>query len=199
MTEGKRDLDEFGRKALEPLRPAPPLDPDIYPREKEKFLLHGERLRKHMISNLAPSQPQKAGRKRSFHAFVSLPLFKALAVILLVVALLAGSSISVYAAQNSLPGEALYNLKTISEDIRLSLTFSPQAKLDLTLEYTNRRLNEIQSLVVDGKPLPDQAANRYQQELDEALQLATQLNDQQIMRALNAIKTQAEEQGTNIN
>ena len=120
------------------------------------------------------------------------------AVLLAVIIVLAGGSATVLAAQNSLPGDQLYPVKTWSEDVRLSLTFSTQAKLNLTLEYTNRRLGEISSLVAQGKMVGDQTSTQYQLELDNALQLAAQMSDQQMQAALGQIKNQAGKQGMTI-
>ena len=114
---------------------------------------------------------------------------------LIVLVILAGSSFSVYAAQSSLPGEPLYSVKSWVEDIRLSLTTSPQEKLDLILYYTNRRTGEISQLATSGKILTDQAYERYQGELDSVLQLAADMNDTQMQDALGQIKKQAERQG----
>jgi hypothetical protein len=124
-----------------------------------------------------------------------MPLFRALIAVLVVVILLAGSSATVFAAQNSLPGEPLYAIKSLSEDVRLTMALNPQTKLDLTLTYTNRRAEEISSLVANGEELPTQTSARYQLELEQALDLAAQMNDQQMQVALIQIKNRAEKQG----
>jgi len=199
MTRAEKERDEFGKKALAPLRSAPLLDSEDQAVEREKFLLHGENLRKNMVPGISSIQS-----KQPKHAFtvrigkINFPIYKALAIVLLVLVFITASSITVYAEQRSLPGEPLYTIKSASEDIRLAMTVSPQARLDLTLDFTNRRLGEIQGLLSKGKPLPDQASNRYQNELDEALQLAAQLNDQQLETALNEIKIHAGGQGMTI-
>ena len=100
-----------------------------------------------------------------------------------------------YAAQSSLPGEPLYPLKSWSESVRLSMTFSTKAKLNLTLDYTNRRVDEISSLLAGGKGMNDQTSDRLQRELDNALQLAAQLDDTQLQKASEQIKSHAENQG----
>jgi hypothetical protein len=117
------------------------------------------------------------------------------AVLLAVLVLLSGSSFTVYAAQSSLPGEPLYAIKSWSEDVRLSMTLSTKAKLNLTLDYTNRRVAEISELLAGGKVLNDQTPDRFQQELDNALQFAAQLDNTQIQNALGQIKSHAENQG----
>jgi hypothetical protein len=196
MKRVDRELEAYAKKLLAPLKQVAPLDPDTVRAEKARFLLQAENLRQNNISSLAGTQtPQSVRKPGVLRGLFSLPMYKALAIALLVLVLVAGSSFTVYAAQSSLPGQTLYPVKAASEDVALSLAFSPDARLNLTLRYTNRRMQEIQTLAAEGRPLPDQASDRYQQELDSALQLATQLNNQQMQAALIAIKTQAEDQG----
>lgn len=197
MSRRDRELDEYARKILAPLRPEARADQDVLAGERARFLAHGESLRGSLIPK--PARPeQTAPTPRIRLGRVSLPLFKTLAIAVLVLALVGGSSFTVYAAQSSLPGETLYPIKSASEDIRLNLTFSTQAKLNLTLDYAGRRMSEIQSLVKDGISPSDQTSDRYQQELDQALQLAAELDDQQLAGALNEIKIQAEHQGMTV-
>jgi hypothetical protein len=127
-----------------------------------------------------------------------LPLFKGLVAIIVALIFLVGSSLTVYAAQASLPGEALYPIKSISEDIRLKLTHSPKARLDLTLEYSHRRVTEISKMLEMGNSIPGQVSERFQDELENALQIAVQMDDIQMMKALEEIKGQAESQGRTI-
>jgi Domain of unknown function (DUF5667) len=198
MTKLENDLEKFGKHTLAQLRPTPPIDPQVLEVEKAKFLLQGEKLRTSPIPSHTEARLKQTGRNRTFLGILSLPLNKTLAIVFLVFAFVIASSVSVAAAQSSLPGDTLYNLKAASEDIRLSFTFSPQQKLNLTLEYTERRLVEIQRLAKKGKTLPDQVSVRYQQELEDVLQLAALMNDQQIQPALIDIKDQAEMQGMNL-
>jgi len=196
MTRADNDLDEFGKRALSPLRQVPSLDPQTGASEKVRFLLRAENLRNALIPNQAAIQSKQADRKSGiFRGKLSVPIYKALAIALLVLFFVVGSSFTVYAAQASLPGDPLYTIKSVSEDLRLTLTVSPQDKLNLTLDYTNLRMGEIQSLVSKGKSLSDQTSDRYQQELEDAIQLAAQLDDQQMQHALAEIKIQAENQG----
>ena len=134
MTRAENELDEFGKRTLSPLRPTPPMDPHIMPEERVRFLQKADSLRKNLIPTQVQAQSEPAGHKRrSLRGWFSLPIYKALVAIFLVVVFVAGSSISVYAAQSSLPGDPLYTIKSVSENIRMSLTFSTKAKLDLTL------------------------------------------------------------------
>ncbi len=196
MTKAEREVDEIGKRLLAPLRAVPPPDPKVMSDEKSKFLLKAENLRKDLLLNVRNVNPREAVqhpalRRRLF----SLSVYKVLGIAVVVLALLAASSLTVYAAQSSLPGEPLYSIKSLGEDIRLTLTISTEAKLNLTMEYANRRLAEIQSLALHGKSLTDQTSARYQQELEDELELASQMNDRQMQLALGQIKAQAEAQG----
>jgi hypothetical protein len=125
------------------------------------------------------------------------PVFflKTFTAALIALFILVSSSLTVFAAQSSLPGEILYPVKSWSENIRLSLTYSPQARTNLTLDFTERRIDEITSLVSEGRSLPDSTSERFNAELERALELAAQMDDDQMHFALGQIKKQAESQG----
>jgi len=194
MTNADNELDEYGKKVLEPLRPTPNIDPKVQADEKVRFLLQAEKLQKNLVPRLAETR-QASCITSTLGDKLSLPVYKVLVVVILLLIFIGGSTFTVYAAQSSLPGEPLYTIKSLSEDIHLSMTFSTKAKLNLTLDYTNRRMSEIRNLVSRGKSLPDQTSVRYQHELEDALQLAAQMDDTQMQVALNEIKYLAENQG----
>jgi hypothetical protein len=150
---------------------------------RKQYLLQVDSLRQGILSHLNKEAKERLTRQiKRFGLFQRMPVMKTVAALLLVVIIvLAGGSISVYASQSSLPGEPLYSIKSLSEDVRLG--------------YTNRRMDEISGLLAGGKTLNDHASARYQQELDSALQYAAQLDDSQIGNALGQIKTHAENQG----
>jgi len=196
MTRADGELDEYGNRVFASLRSAAPIDPQVAAAEKAKFLLQGENLRQGLIPGSSVVYPEQDHRKlNALQRKQHLPYIKALVATILVLIFLVGSSFTVYAAQNSLPGQPLYLIKSWSEDVRLSMTFSTKAKLNLTLDYTNRRVDEISRLVASGKVLNDRTSERLQSELDNALQLAAQLDDPQMQNALGQIKRRAENQG----
>lgn len=57
-----------------------------------------------------------------------------------------GSAASVSAAEQSLPGDFLYNLKLATEQARLALTSAKDEKLKLKLEFTSRRGDELKNV-----------------------------------------------------
>ena len=56
-----------------------------------------------------------------------------------------------YAAGDTLPGDFLYGVKRISEDVRLALTFSQEAKTALEDEFNRRRLDELEQLLQQNR------------------------------------------------
>ena len=201
MSKTDREYDDYGRRVLAPLRQDSNLDPQSAAETKKRFLMQVDSLRQGLISQPETGNKQdRHGKTNVFGIFQRNPGLKTLmAVALAAFIILSGSSITVAAAQSSLPGEPLYAIKSWSEDARLSMTHSTEAKLNLTLDYTNRRLDEISGLLAGGQEFSDQSSDRFQEELENALQLAAQLNDTQLQAALGLIKKHAEFQGMTIN
>ena len=70
----------------------------------------------------------------------------------LVVALFASTAGISYAAEDSLPGDALYTVKTnINEPIQGALAVSAQAKSDWAIDVASTRLQEAATLAAEGK------------------------------------------------
>lgn len=51
------------------------------------------------------------------------------------------------ASQNSLPGDALYPVKTLTEDVRLAITINEKSKASLNIELAQRRVEEIRKVL----------------------------------------------------
>lgn len=116
-------------------------------------------------------------------------LTQLLSVILILSALLGGGgAATVYASQSSLPESWLYPVKIWSEDVRSDLAGSPEAQLDLQLQFVERRIEELAELVGEGQPLPDAVALRLENQLNHALQLAAGLQTVQIAEELPQIR-----------
>ena len=69
--------------------------------------------------------------------------------LLLVAALIATSTGVVAASTTSLPGDALYPVKRLSENVRLSLTPASE-QAGLHLDFAGRRLGEVEALAAKG-------------------------------------------------
>jgi hypothetical protein len=86
--------------------------------------------------------------------------------VLIVLSLLfGGTGAVVVASQDSLPGDALYGVKMTTEDFHFRFTKSEEAKLDLALEYANRRMLEAGLAAQSGQMV----TNRHQKIWTERL------------------------------
>lgn len=103
----------------------------------------------------------------------------------MLVLVFAGTATTVYAAQDSLPGQTLYALKTLSEDALISLMPSASGRLSLTLDFSDRRLEEMAALQSAGRPIPQSLVDRLQGELDRTLQLAAGMTDPAMAQSLD--------------
>lgn len=71
-------------------------------------------------------------------------------IILAVLAILGGGGAAV-ASQNSLPGDTLYPVKTLTENVRLLTDITPEAKATTRIEYLQKRITEIEKLLENAK------------------------------------------------
>lgn len=84
--------------------------------------------------------------------FMRKPVYAALAIVLCVVMLSGGT---VYASQEALPGEPLYNVKLATEAARTKMTRDEQKKAELHLKHAQRRVDELQKLISAGTVTPE--------------------------------------------
>jgi hypothetical protein len=81
---------------------------------------------------------------------------------------------TVYAAQSALPGETLYGIKTVWEQVRMGLTFGDESRFDYSLVLAEKRIDEIRNL---GVALTDQvspSSSRYQEHISMATDIMNQ-------------------------
>jgi len=117
-----------------------------------------------------------------------------LTTILVMISLLfGGAGATVYAAQDSLPNDALYPVKTISEDVSLSLAAGQPAKLAKVLMLLNRRVGEVEDLIGKGEQVPQQVQTRLETQLNYALKLAAGMDGEQMRQALEQIRANNQE------
>ncbi|MCU0489467.1 MAG: DUF5667 domain-containing protein [Anaerolineales bacterium] len=73
-------------------------------------------------------------------------------VILAAVVILAGAiGVTRAAAQSAIPGDALYPVKTGLEQTRLSLASDAGVRAEMKMEFAEKRLDEIQKLIQEGR------------------------------------------------
>ena len=67
--------------------------------------------------------------------------------ITVVLTLIMAALLLTYTAQSSIPGDFLYGIKGLSENVQLALTFDAQGKEELESEFNQRRVTEIEQLL----------------------------------------------------
>jgi len=114
-----------------------------------------------------------------------------LTTVLLVLSLvLGGTGGTVYAAQSSLPDDALYPLKLFTENMQEAFTANAGEEMELQLQFANRRMEEIAAMNGEGKVAPDAVVEQLQFRLQNALHLAASLNEEEVAPALLRIQEQ---------
>jgi Domain of unknown function (DUF5667) len=98
--------------------------------------------------------------------FVWVRVATIVAVAFVLLAVLGGGT--VYAAQDSLPGELLYPVKMGVEDVRLFFAGSSAAKAELNLQFAQTRLEEMNKLAFSNEERTQLAVNGYRGNLDAA-------------------------------
>jgi hypothetical protein len=172
MSEKTPELDPRLKSRLEELKPDSPRDPRRAAQTRAKFLVQVE-----------AAQPVKRV------SFWSIPV-RALVPAFLFLILLVASTGTVFAARESLPGEALYPVKLFGEEIRLSWTTDPEQRVNLLLEYSAARVEEISSLAVAGRPIPQPVLDRLEGQFTEAASLAASLEDDQLVSLMARVELQ---------
>jgi hypothetical protein len=177
--------DERIQAIMHTLVPYPPRDPQFAQRGRTAFLEQAKSLRP------AVSVPVPERRKGWTNLFLRKENAKmpTLATLLVVISLVfGGAGVTVYASQESDPGQALYPLKLASEDVRAQFANRTQTHLDLSLQFADRRAGEIAHLAQEGKMPSEPVIARWRQEVDTALRLAAGMDDEAAFGNLERIR-----------
>lgn len=171
-------------ETLNQLNQFPPRDNEKAIEGKSRFLAQAKLISKSPVTN-APEPRQNNWNKLPKKERKMSTL---LAILLAIGLVFGGSTATVYAAQDSTPDELLYPVKTLTEDIALELTMSPETKVELALNYALRRIDEINDLKEAGIMPPDAVYARLENQINLALQQALSLENEDAVRALLRIR-----------
>lgn len=117
------------------------------------------------------------------------PMYTTIASFILILALMfGGTGATVMAAQGSLPDQPLYQVKTFAEDLAMRSTFQNEHRLQMVLEYAGLRVSEMTRLREMNMEIPETAYQRLQLHLDQALGIAAQSGERDMIRALVQIR-----------
>jgi hypothetical protein len=182
-----QDADPQIVKLIGLLRPTPPRDPQVVQQNRLKFLAE--------VDNLIGAEGLPS-RKKKFYPFhfkektsmnVNKPKFAltvAFVIVTIFVFLFGGTGLTVLAAQSSLPGDALYTVKTRLEQTRLSLTAEDDRVAQLHLSLAQKRLDEIKGLIREGRlDLVAQTAAEFERQIQLAVEALKRLAENDPARA----------------
>lgn len=170
------------KQKLERLKDVPARDPRAAARGRARFLAEAAALQP------APRRAAKpASRRKLVWNF-------ALSLLVLLGLFFGGSVGAAFAAQDALPGESLYPVKLWSEDIRLAFAGNPEAQIELLLRFADTRVAEMNALAAQGQPAPQGTIERLGLHLQQAIQLAADLDDAPMQSALQQIRARLEVQ-----
>jgi hypothetical protein len=119
---------------------------------------------------------------------------KLLAVFIAFVLVFGGVAATAYAAQDSLPPDALYPVKTLSESVALGLSVSSAQKLEKALGQAQRRVDEMAKLAAMGVSVPEKVNREYVERVEYSLRLAARIRDDQMSEALGKIQAGLQKQ-----
>jgi len=132
-------------------------------------------------------RPVQKGRRRSW----ALRMASVIAVLALALGSMGGT---VYAAQASGPDDLLYGVKTLTEDIQVSLESDPQDRLDLYTQFASRRLTEIQAQIDAGEEVSEKALALLEKHTQKMLEEAAKMGEQGLGNALRQIEQNLQKQ-----
>jgi hypothetical protein len=179
-----KNLDPELKEWLDELLPIEPRDPQAAARGRARFLSQAV--------SFDPNTRQTGWKLKLFRREVSMNAI--LSVALALALLFGGSGATVYAAQDALPNQPLYAVKTWTEDARLSLASNPEAEINQLMQMTQQRTQEMAALVDQGQVPPESLELRLQQHIRQALQTASKLNDTDMQVVLQRIQTRLQTQ-----
>lgn len=154
----EQPIDPQLEEMLELLRPTPPIDDEMAARGQAKFMAEMEELFGPLpssplarltgwISNLyQPKEKYTMATSKQKFVFATIAVFIAMFVLIF-----GGVSATAYAAQFSLPGDALYPVKTSLEQTQVELSMNAARQAELQLEFAQRRLDEMAALIEEGR------------------------------------------------
>ena len=95
--------------------------------------------------------------------------YKTLAAVLAVAVAVAGMGGGVVLAADTLPGDILYPVKLLSEDVKLALTPDPAARAELEMAFVALRVQEMARLAQQGEDVPGAVVARMTRQMEQAM------------------------------
>ena len=122
-------------------------------------------------------------------------LLKVASPILLAVVIVWGTGwVTIHASQGSQPDQFLYSVKLASEQVAMSMAASESDQFDLSSAYTQNRATEIIVMFNKGETPSEDTINRFGAQVDESIEIAAAMEDDQAIEALGRVQNRIETQ-----
>ncbi len=187
-----KKLDPELTEKLDALRDLPARDPRLAARGRAVFLSQAVDAQNEAVSTASKGRLNKwlkesrqIKEKKTMTTFASI-----LAVLMLA---LGGGAGTVYAAQDALPNDTLYELKLFSEEMRLNMAADTTEQFALAFEFAQRRSDEIQALIAEGAEPNAENMLMLVQQTQTAVQLAGTLDGEAQLLVRNMIQNQMQQ------
>ncbi|HEY9076781.1 MAG TPA: DUF5667 domain-containing protein [Anaerolineaceae bacterium] len=102
-----------------------------------------------LLQNIRNINSVSSGTRQGFSLFHQ-ALFRLAAALVFILLVIVGMNQISIASASSLPEDALYPVKLIVEEFNLTFTFHPDKKASLAIEYADRRIQELDTLIING-------------------------------------------------
>jgi len=163
------------------LRHVPPRDPEKAENTKSRFLAAIDNVNNTESNTTRENQTNFVRQIKEYFKMATprmKKVYQTAAIAIFIIALLfGGAGITAVVASNSLPGDGLYPIKARIEQTRVQLTSNSEEKILLNLQYAQERVNEIESLIAEGR-FSDigEAVRAYEQYIQRALSELAEIN-----------------------
>ncbi|HSO12354.1 MAG TPA: DUF5667 domain-containing protein, partial [Anaerolineales bacterium] len=179
----QNELESVVKEWLDEIKPVPPRNQQMASRGRAQFLGKA-------VSAL--QFPRQKGwisifRKERY-------AMNAILSILVIAGLLFGGGATVNAAQDDLPNEPLYMVKTWTEDFSLKFQDNQEERVARLMDLAQIRIQEMTRLAEIGEPIPDQVRLRLEQHIQQALQTCANMDDPALERTLLQIRDRLQTQ-----
>lgn len=151
------------------------------------------------------TEARDQGARRSFFGIIwprQIALQWVVAAVFLVVVLTGAGGVVTF-SQAALPGDGLYAVKRISEQVAYTVTLNDVQRVQLSAQYSDRRLSEVENLMAKGSyQKAGVALQEFKQQLNQTIALLQHVNNAQAMPKLTtavALRDQLDKQSSRLN
>jgi len=158
-------------RKLENLDEVPNRNPLKVQSHKQNYIKNAKMIKSDLfVTSSSKSWWSQLIQKKEFFTMKVITIFA-------ILGLLFGGGVTAVAAQDSLPGDLLYPVKTLVEDIELGLATNPEKQFQHSYDQLNTRFEEIQELVNAGEMPPEPLFYDMYETVEATMNYALQTED----------------------